>query len=434
MAEVLDHDLLETRAKALDVEDPLSLFRDRFHIPLHENGKPEIYFVGNSLGLQPKLTESYVVDELESWKTRGVRGHFEGEYPWMPYHEFLTEPMAKIVGALPEEVVMMNGLTANLHLMMATFYRPENKRTKILIEDHAFPSDHYAVESQIRWHGLDPRSELVVLSPDAGEETINQQKITQAIEYFQEELALVVLPGVQYYTGQVFDVASIVEVAHQYNIPVGIDLAHAAGNVELRLHDWNVDFAVWCSYKYLNSGPGSVAGCFVHQLHAKNPSKLRLAGWWGQDKESRFLMDNQFRAIPSAEGWQLSNPPILSMAAIRASLQLFEEAGIDRLIEKSKRLTGFFLECIDHLLGEDVTVITPREGNRRGCQLSLKVNLRGISGKVIFEQLEASGIRTDWREPDVIRAAPVPLYNQFIEVFEFTRRLKEILNATKSAK
>ena len=289
MTEILDSQTLETRAKALDVEDPLAACRDEFHIPVDDNGKQDLYFVGNSLGLQPRQTASYVMADLENWKTRGVRGHFEGEHPWMPYHEFLTAAMAKIVGAQENEVVMMNGLTTNLHLMMATFFRPEDDRTKILIEEHAFPSDHYAVDSQLRWNRLDVGEQMIVLNSDNDEELTSTDKILQAIDYFQDSLALVMLPGVQYYTGQVFDMQAITEAAHRYNIPVGFDLAHAAGNVELKLHEWNVDFAVWCSYKYLNSGPGSVAGCFVHERHAKNTNHIRLAGWWGHDKTSRFF-------------------------------------------------------------------------------------------------------------------------------------------------
>ncbi len=420
---------LEARAKGLDAEDSLAKFRNEFHIPRLDTGEPEIYFVGNSLGLQPKRTQSYLLEELESWKTRGVRGHFEGEHPWMPYHEFLTPAMSTIVGASESEVVMMNSLTTNLHLMMATFYRPESGRSKILLEEHAFPSDHYAVESQIRWHDLDPQSEMVVLSPTENEELLATDKILQAIDYYREALAMVLLPGVQYYTGQVFEIAEITETAHLYDIPVGFDLAHAAGNIELSLHQWDVDFAVWCTYKYLNSGPGSVAGCFVHERHAKDIQKRRLAGWWGHDKKTRFLMHNQFKAIPTAEGWQLSNPPILSLSAIRASLDIFQAAGIEALVDKSRRLTGFFQECLDTMLTHQVSIITPTEPNRRGCQLSLQINLDGVNGKQIHEKLESSGVRTDWREPNVIRAAPVPLYNSFCDVFEFCRRLRQALNS-----
>ena len=423
------YELLDSRASVLDADDPLASFREQFHIPADDDGNPEIYFVGNSLGLQPKQTEAFLLADLENWKTRGVRGHFEGEFPWMPYHEFLTGPMSRIVGGNEREVVLMNSLTVNLHLMMATFYRPKKSRTKVLIEEHAFPSDHYAVESQIKWHGLDPDSEMIVLSPDAGEELISTDKVLQAIEYFQDALALLLLPGVQYYTGQVFDMEAITAAAHKFDIVVGFDLAHAVGNIELNLHDWNVDFAVWCTYKYLNSGPGSVAGCFMNEKHATDTRKLRLAGWWGQDKSSRFLMENVFNPIPTIEGWQLSNPPILSLSAIRASLDLFEKASMRALIEKSKSLTGFFIECLDQILAERVNVLTPREPERRGCQLSLEIVSAELLGKTIHDRLEALSIRTDWREPNVIRAAPVPLYNSYRDVLDFCLKLDQILSS-----
>ncbi len=428
MTDLIHNESLQQQAADLDAQDSLAHFRDQFHIPVDDAGQAEVYFVGNSLGLQPKQTQSYVLDDLESWKQRGVRGHFEGEFPWMPYHEFLTGSMARIVGGQENEVVVMNGLTVNLHLMMATFYRPVDNRTKILIENHAFPSDHYAVESQIRWHGLDPGEQLVVLGNDDDIQLLATEKILQAIEYYQDSLALVLLPGVQYYTGQVLDMPAITEAAHKYNIPVGFDLAHAAGNIELKLHDWNVDFAVWCTYKYLNSGPGAVAGCFVHQRHATNKNLPRLAGWWGQNKETRFLMQNKFDPIGTVEGWQLSNPPILSLSAIRSSLDLFESVGMDALVEKSKLLTGFFIECLDKLLGDQIEIVTPRDENFRGCQLSLQVNLQNVAGKAIHEKLEATGVRTDWREPNVIRAAPVPFYNSYSDVFEFCKRLKKVLS------
>ena len=416
---------LGIRAKELDADDPLRDFRDEFHFPTH-SGEPEIYFVGNSLGLQPKLTESYVQQELDAWKTLGVRGHFEGDFPWMPYHEFLTDAMANIVGGRENEVVMMNGLTVNLHLLMATFYQPEGKRTKVLIEEHAFPSDHFAVESQIRWHGLDPEKEMVVLAPEAGQELLATEKIVQAIEYFQEDLAMILLPGVQYYTGQKFDMLKITEAAHRYDIRVGFDLAHAAGNVELKLHEWNVDFAAWCSYKYLNSGPGSVAGCFIHEQHSGNRNLPRLAGWWGQNKSTRFLMENKFEPMETVEGWQLSNPPILSLAAVRASLDIFARAGMPRLVAKSRSLTGFFEECLSHLLPDQIEIVTPGNPDQRGCQLSLKV-VGESAGKELYEELEAQRIRTDWREPNVIRAAPVPLYNTHDEVYRFVAQLKKSL-------
>ncbi len=427
MSSTIDFEKLADRARELDARDPLARFRDQFHIPIDENGNQEIYFAGNSLGLQPKQTQTFVLEDLESWKTRGVRGHFEGDLPWVPYHEFVTETMAGIVGGRNDEVVMMNSLTTNLHLMMATFYRPDTTRRKILLEEHAFPSDHYAVESQIRWHNLDPASEMVILSPEKNSELISTDRILQAIDYYRDSLALVLLPGVQYYTGQVFDMSRITQAAQHYDIPVGFDLAHAAGNVKLELHDWNVDFAVWCSYKYLNSGPGSVGGCFVNQKHAALSRKFRLAGWWGQDKQSRFQMENRFQAIPTAEGWQLSNPPILSLSAVRASLDLFKQAGIDNLISKSKTLTGFLVECLDELIGDDVEIVTPREASQRGCQLSLKIKLRNVDGKSVHRGLQDAAIRTDWREPNVIRAAPVPFYNCYWEIHQFAKQLQQLL-------
>ena len=422
---------LAQQAVTLDSEDPLQRFREEFHIPLDPVGNPEIYFVGNSLGLQPKLTREYVLGELESWETRGVRGHFEGEFPWMPYHEFLTEAMAEIVGGGATEVVVMNGLTVNLHLMMATFYQPNKRRSKILIEEHAFPSDHFAVESQIRWHGLNPDKEMVVLSPEPGQELLPTEKILQAIEYYQDQIALVLLPGVQYYTGQKFDIPAITSAAHQHNICVGFDLAHAAGNVELKLHDWNVDFAAWCTYKYLNSGPGSVAACFVHERHVANTRLPRLAGWWGQQKETRFQMENVYNPIQTVEGWQVSNPPILSLAAIRASMDVFRRAGMPRLLKKSRELTSFFEHCLKQLLADQVEIVTPADPEQRGCQLSLKIR-SNETGKKIYECLESNSIRTDWREPNVIRAAPVPLYNSFDDVFRFVTHLKTILEKQKT--
>ncbi|MDB4778137.1 kynureninase [bacterium] len=414
------------KARQLDSQDPLASFRDQFHLPLHQ-GKPQIYFVGNSLGLQPKRTSEYVGQELEAWQTLGVRGHFEGAHPWMPYHEFLTETMADLVGGKSEEVVMMNSLTANLHLMMATFYRPTADRNKILLEAHSFPSDFQAVQSQIKFHGYDPKQSMVLVRPEADDQPISHATIVEAIEQNHNELALILLPGVQYYTGQVFDIQAITKVAKKYSIPVGFDLAHAAGNIQLKLHDWGVDFAVWCSYKYLNSGPGSIGGCFVHQDHARQTDKVRFAGWWGHDKATRFQMKNDFNPIPTAEGWQLSNPPILSLAAIRASLDVFKEAGgVEPLVAKAKLQTAFFVDCLQEKVGDRVEVITPSE---RGCQLSLKVVLRDLAGKEVHRRLEAAGAETDWREPNVIRVAPVPLYNTFEEIHLFVELLSECIDA-----
>ena len=417
-------------AQSQDAQDPLAKFRDEFHIPQQANGNNEYYFVGNSLGLQPKRTRQYLNDELDKWQALGVKGHFDCEYPWMPYHEFLTEQSAALVGALPEEVVVMNSLTANLHFMMVTFYQPTNTRFKILIEEHAFPSDHYAVESQIKHHGFAPESALITVKPRTGEEVLHPEDIQHIIEQQGDEIALILLPGVQYYTGQVMDMKSITEQAHAKGIKVGFDLAHAAGNLEMSLHDWNVDFACWCNYKYLNSGPGAVAGCFIHQRHVQNTSLNRFAGWWGHDKSTRFQMGNEFNAIPTAEGWQLSNPPIFSLAAIRASLDVFKEAGgMKPLRAKSLKLTNYLEQLLIAELGDRVAIITPQNDNERGCQLSLSVSMEGKSGKEVFKQLEEAGVTTDWREPNVIRCAPVPLYNNFEDCWHFVQILKQCLLA-----
>ncbi len=413
------------KAKRLDANDPLASFRDQFFIP-HENGNPDVYFVGNSLGLLPRSTESHIKLELERWSNLGVRGHFTDETNWMGYHELLTETMADLVGAKPIEVVTMNTLTVNLHLMMATFYQPTDTRKKILIEGHAFPSDKNAVESQIRLHGYSPVDSLIELRPDEGE-IFSTRHICETILQNRDTLAMILLPGVQYYTGQVFDIETITKVAREFDIPIGFDLAHAAGNIEMRLHDWAPDFACWCTYKYMNSGPGSVAGCFVHERHATNTNLDRLAGWWGHDKATRFKMAGDFAAIPTAEGWQLSNPPILSLAAIRASLDVFKSAGgMGVLNKKSKQQSQFFRDCLTQTLGDRVSPISPADIS--GCQLSLEVNLEGVAGKSVHDALESKGIRTDWREPNVIRAAPTPLYNTFEEIWRFVQQLSQILS------
>jgi kynureninase len=411
-------------AVALDQDDPLGRFRDEFHVPEREDGAEEIYFAGNSLGLLPRRTARYVDEELGKWKRLAVRAHFSGENPWMPYHELLAEPMARLVGASPTEVVTMNSLTVNLHLMMTSFYRPTRERHRILLEDHAFPSDDYAVESQALVHGFDPGEALVRLKPGEGKHSIDTADVAGVLEREGDSIALVLLPGVQYYTGQAFDVEAITKLAHAKGCVVGFDLAHAAGNLVLRLHDWNVDFAVWCTYKYLNSGPGSVGGCFVHERHASPRDRPRLAGWWGHDKKSRFRMEPGFRPIRGAEGWQLSNPPILSLAAIRASLAVFTEAGgMEPLREKSLRLTAYLEWLLQRELGEAIEILTPADPQRRGCQLSLRVK-SSSSGRAVFEKLEASGVTGDWREPDVIRVAPVPLYNRYEEAHRFVEILR----------
>ena len=414
-------------AVAMDRSDPLARFRAEFHVPLSANGEEEIYFVGNSLGLLPRRTPKYVDEELEKWGRLAVKAHFSGENPWMPYHELLAEPMARLVGASSTEVVTMNSLTVNLHLMMTSFYRPTRERHRILLEEHAFPSDDYAVESQSVFHGFDPTEVLVRLSPGRGRHTIDTADVAEVLERDGDSIALVLLPGVQYYTGQAFDIEAITRLAHAKGCVVGFDLAHAAGNLVLSLHDWDVDFAVWCTYKYLNSGPGSVGACFVHERHGRRQDLPRLAGWWGHDKESRFRMEPGFRPIPGAEGWQLSNPPILSLAAIRASLDVFREAGgMEPLREKSLRLTGYLEWLLRREIGDAVEILTPSDPDRRGCQLSLKVK-SNASGRTVFERLEASGITCDWREPDVIRVAPVPLYNRFEQVHRFVETLRGAL-------
>ncbi|MDE1460859.1 kynureninase [Spartinivicinus poritis] len=421
----------EAFAHQLDRQDPLRELRHQFNIPTTVEGKEEYYFCGNSLGLQPKLTQQYLDDVLTNWAQLGVKGHFQGNYPWLPYHEFLTEQMASLVGAKPCEVVMMNSLTVNLHLMMVSFFNPTAQRFKIVIEEHAFPSDHYAVISQLAHHGISEAEGVQLLSPKPGEELLDEVDILNLIETEGDSIALMLLPGVQYYTGQVLDIKVITQHAHRKGIIVGVDLAHAAGNIELQLHDWNVDFACWCSYKYLNSGPGSVGGCFIHQQHVTNTELKRFAGWWGHDKTSRFEMTNQFNPIPTAEGWQLSNPPILSLAAIRASLDTFTMAGgIKPLREKSIKLTGYLAFLLASELADAISIITPKHPIRRGCQLSLKCHVKQLTGKQLLEQLEAKGVTTDWREPDVIRVAPVPLYNSFADVYQFVQILKAIVQGS----
>ena len=407
-------------ASELDAKDILSSYRNEFLIPLQKNGEEHIYMCGNSLGLQPKRTKKFLNQELEDWATFGVEGHFYAKNPWMPYHELLSESYAKIVGAKPTEVVAMNTLTVNLHLMMVSFYQPTEKKHKIIIEGDAFPSDIYAVESQIKHHGLSPLTSLIKLRPRDGESAIRTEDIQTIIEREGDEISLIMLGGVNYYTGQVFDFENITKLAHAKGINVGFDLAHAAGNIKLELHKWGVDFAVWCSYKYLNSGPGSVAAAFVHEKHhATNLN--RFAGWWGHNKEDRFKMPDSFSPIQTAEGWQLSNPPILSLAAIRASLSIFDEVGMDKLVAKSKELTNYLLYLLNTIDTDTIEIITPEE---KGCQLSIRVK---NGNKPLFDSITEKGVVADWREPDVIRVAPIPLYNSFQDVFNFYNILKEEL-------
>ena len=415
-----------TQAEALDRADPLASYRQRFHIPQHD-GKDEIYLCGNSLGLQPRDTQRYVTEELEDWQRFGVKGHFDGRRPWMPYHEIFTERTARLVGAKPGEVVNMNSLTVNLHLMMTSFYRPTRERHKLLIERGAFPSDRYAVESQVRLHGFDPAESLIELASRKGEPFIPTDEIEAILAAEGGRIALVLLPGVQYYSGQAFDMQRIAAAAHQAGCRVGFDLAHAVGNLPLQLHDSGMDFAVWCKYKYMNSGPGAVAGCFVHERHAHAFDLPRLAGWWGHDKSTRFRMGPDFVPMPGAEGWQLSNPPVLGLAPLHASLDIFDDAGMPALREKSLKLTGYLEFLLKEKLAEHIDVLTTADPAQRGCQLSLRLHKGRDAARRVFEELEAAGVTGDWREPDVIRVAPVPLYNTYMDVFRFVEILEGLV-------
>ena len=408
-------------AQKLDQEDPLRSFREKFVFPQH-HGEPVLYFCGNSLGLQPLAVREAVNAELDHWGEHAVEGHFRGEKPWMYYHKFLTEATARLVGALPHEVVVMNTLSVNLHLMMVSFYRPSGKRYKIIMEAGAFPSDQYAVESQVRFHGFEPADAIVEVAPREGEETLRTADILETISRHGNETALVLFSGVQYYTGQFFDLKAITEAAHRAGAHAGFDLAHTAGNLPLELHEWGPDFAVWCSYKYLNSGPGGPSGVFVHERHANSPELPRFAGWWGHDEDSRFRMEKGFRPMHGAAGWQLSNAQILSFAAHLASLNLFDEAGMNRLRVKSLLLTAYLEYTLTSARdrGLDFRIITPNESNSRGCQLSL---LTGPEGRALFDRLTGQGVVTDWREPNVIRFAPVPFYNSFTDIWKLGKLL-----------
>ncbi len=427
----------ENFANQLDAEDPLRQVRDKFHLPLGKDGKPLIYFAGNSLGLMPKSARQVVDQELDDWAKLGVDAHLEAKTPWYSYHETLRKPTARLIGAKPVEVICMNSLTVNLHLMMATFYRPTKSRFKILMEDPAFPSDTYAIKTQIVHHGLDSKDALILASPRKGEFTVRTDDIVDLIEQNADQLAVVVIAGVNFFTGQLFDIPTITKAAQKHGITVGVDLAHAIGNVPLSLHDWNIDFAVWCSYKYLNAGPGAVAGAYVHERHATNTKLPRLAGWFGNDPNTRFRLhlEPEFIPVPSADSWQISNPPIFSMAPLRASLSIFDEAGgIEALRAKSIKLTGY-LEFLLHNAGakgqsnagaartsDRFAMITPRETDARGCQLSI---LAQEHPKELFNKLQAAGVKCDFREPNVIRVAPTPLYNTFHEVWRFAKILAE---------
>ncbi|MGI8952678.1 MAG: kynureninase [Chitinophagaceae bacterium] len=414
-------------AQQLDAQDELKHFREKFFIPQH-NKKNCIYFTGNSLGLQPKSVKKYIGQELDDWAKLAVDGHFHAKTPWINYHEIFPKQYSKIVGALPKEIVVMNQLTVNLHLLMVSFYRPTKERYKIICEAKAFPSDQYAFESQIKFHGFNPEDAIIEIKPREGEYALRTEDIIQTIKKSNNEIALVLFGGVNYYTGQAFDMKTITQAAHDIGAYAAFDLAHAAGNIELHLHKWNVDFACWCTYKYLNSGPGSVGGVFIHQKHIANTALPRFAGWWGYKKEMRFKMQKGFEAIPTAEGWQLSNAPVLSMAAHKASLDIFEEAGMENIIQKGKMLSNYLYFIINEInstfLKKIIEIITPENEAERGCQLSM---LMLEKGKEIFEILKQNGVVADWREPDVIRVAPVPLYNTFEEVWKFGNIIQNLV-------
>lgn len=432
-------------AARLDAQDPLARFRHEFVFPRHplnaadpgpgSNGSNhrhdigrQIYFVGNSLGLMSRRARRRVEDELDRWGRLGVAGHFSGDTAWMPYHELLTESTASVVGGLAEEVVVMNSLTVNLHLLLISFYTPTSTRHKILIEEHAFPSDHFVVESQIRQRGFDPETSLITVKPRPGAHTLHPDVIAEAIRGHGDELALVLLPGVQYYTGQVLPMADITRAGHAVGARVGFDLAHAAGNVPLELHDWGVDFAAWCSYKYLNSGPGGPSGCFVHNRHVADDGLPKFTGWWGTNQQTRFHMETVFDAIPTVESWQLSNPSVLSMSALVGAMEVFDEAGgINRLRVKSEQQIGFLDRLLAEVIGDRIENLTPRELKDRGCQSSLRVTNPDQDGQAAFDRLEAAGVACDWRYPDVIRVAPVPLYNSFTDIYRFVEILDGIL-------
>jgi kynureninase len=412
----------EAHALQQDSQDDLRHFREQFFIPQHE-GREQAYFCGNSLGLQPRSLPAALTEELTNWAENGVEGHFHGKHPWMPYHEFVRDSLASVVGAMPSEVVAMNSLSVNLHLMMVSFYHPTKERNAILIEAGAFPSDRYAVESQVRFHGFDPAESLIEIEPDLPGGIFSMQHIEKIIAEHGHRIALILWPGVQYRTGQYFDLTEITRLGHAAGCKVGFDLAHAAGNLPLNLHDSGADFAAWCSYKYLNSGPGAIAGCFVHDRHA-NAKLPRFAGWWGHDKTTRFKMGPEFIPTPGADGWQLSNPPIFALAPLRVSLEIFQQAGMQNLRKKSLKLTAYLEALIKQELQNTLSIATPANPDQRGCQLSLRVNAGREQGRALFEALSAQGIIGDWREPDVIRISPTPLYNNHSDVLRFIRAVK----------
>ena len=415
----IDYKPGEAFALAMDARDPLARFRDQFFIPKTKSGQDCIYLCGHSLGPQPKTARAYIEQELRDWADLGVEGHFHAKNPWMPYHRLLTEQTAELVGAHPQEVVVMNSLTVNLHLMMVSFYRPTIDRHRIVVERGAFPSDQYAVKSQILYHRFDPATSLIELTPRENESCIRDEDIESLIDREGNSIALILLGGVNYATGQLFDMPAITAAGHRKGCVVAFDLAHAAGNVPLHLHDWGPDFAVWCSYKYLNGGPGCVAGCFVHDRHSRHENIPRFAGWWGHDESIRFQMGPDFHPMPGTEGWQLSNPPIMAMASLRASMAIFAEAGMQRLREKSIALTGYLEYLLRQQTSRSFSIVTPSDEKHRGCQISIRLPEHG---REICDKLAAGGVIGDWREPDTFRVAPVPLYNSFHDVFRFVQQ------------
>jgi kynureninase len=413
-------------ARRMDAADPLARYRDRFLIPRGPDGAEWVYLAGHSLGLQPKTAREYVERELLHWEQLAVEGHFHGPQPWVPYIDLLSGPTARLVGALPSEVVVMNTLTVNLHCMMVSFYRPTRTRRKIVIESNAFPSDQYAVQSQILFHGFDPATSLIELKPRPGETVIRTEDVEALIEKEGDAIALFIIAGLNYYSGQFFDYPRITVAARAKGCVVGWDMAHGAGNLPLALHDSGCDFAVWCNYKYVNGGPGCIGGCFVHDRHAREFDLPRFAGWWGQDEATRFQMGPDFHPIPGAEGWQVGNPPVLEMAALRSSLEIFDEVGMAALRRKSETLTGYLEFMLDQHPSQNFSIITPRDPAQRGAQLSLRLHGKG---RGVCDALKERGVICDWREPDILRAAPVPLYNTFSDAFAFVETFIPIVEA-----
>jgi kynureninase len=416
-------------AEALDAADPLAGFAQQFHHPQDASGRKLLYFGGHSLGLQPKSAAGMIEQELTDWRRLGVLGHHDAVRPWIPYHERAAPALAALAGAMESEVVAMNSLTVNLHLMMVSFFRPDGQRNKVLIESSAFPSDRYAMVSQLEFHGLNAADHLIEVEPRAGERTLRTEDLLERIEREAPRLALVLLPGVQYLTGQLLDMETLIAASRRAGAAVGVDLAHAIGNTPLRLHDWGCDFAVWCSYKYLNAGPGAVGGCFVHERHGRDFERPRFAGWWGHNKAERFLYDPRFDPIEGAQGWQLSNPPILSTAPLLASLEIFQRAGMTALRKKSISLTGFMQQLIEQRLANVVEIITVSAPEKRGCQLSLRVARPPAEAKRCLHRLTSAGVIGDWREPDVLRLAPIPLYNSYADVFAAVEILEHAVQA-----